>query len=504
MQDFEPALRQRAVDYLSQRFASEVELKELHVHLPSVHFFRALFHRNEGAVAEVQGADLVVRYHKRTDLPPLFEISAFKANIGLEGLVRPSQVVQSLEIDGMEIHIPPREDENATNAAEKESNKGKVTNLAFSHARIRNAHLVLLPKDASKKPLEFQIANLDLDTMEQSGVVRYQSNLTNPKPPGDITSDGMFGPWDRDNPGATPLSGQYDFKNADLSVFPAIAGTLHSTGTFTGELSEITAKGEATVPNFRLTRANNPLPLKTTFEVMVDGTNGNTELRPVHAVLGTTAFTTSGAVLKRNGEQQRTISLQVHMPSGQLRDLLTLAMAGKPMLQGKINLEAKILIPPLAKRVREKLVIDGKFAVTDGYFLQSSIRQRLDELSRRAQGEPKNLAIEDVMTEVAGQIHLENEQVNFPMLNFSVPGANVALSGMYDMKESNLDFDGTVRLDAKISQTMTGWKRILIKPFDPIFAKDGAGAVLPLEISGSADHPKFGISVKRALSLSKK
>ena len=65
------------------------------------------------------------------------------------------------------------------------------------------------------------------------------------------------------------------------------------------------------MPDFRLKQANNPVPLHTTFEVLVDGTNGNTELKPVNAILGSTAFTTSGAVLKHEGQTMRTIALQV-------------------------------------------------------------------------------------------------------------------------------------------------------------------------------------------------
>ena len=74
-----------------------------------------------------------------------------------------------------------------------------------------------------------------------------------------------------------------------------IAGILKSTGRFEGALDSITARGEAVVPDFRLKRAENPVPLRTKFEVLVDGTNGNTVLKPVIATLGSTHFTTSGA-----------------------------------------------------------------------------------------------------------------------------------------------------------------------------------------------------------------
>jgi hypothetical protein len=40
---------------------------------------------------------------------------------------------------------------------------------------------------------------------------------------------------------------------------------------------------------------------------------------------------------------------------------------------------------------------------------------------------------------------------------------------------------------------MTGWKRWALKPVDPFFSKDGAGALLHIKINGAAKEPKFGL-----------
>ena len=55
-----------------------------------------------------------------------------------------------------------------------------------------------------------------------------------------------------------------------------------------------------------------------------------------------------------------------------------------------------------------------------------------------------------------------------------------------------LDFHGTLKLQAKVSQTLVGWKRWLAVPFDPFFEKNGAGTFLKIQIAGSAKNPKFG------------
>jgi hypothetical protein len=48
-------------------------------------------------------------------------------------------------------------------------------------------------------------------------------------------------------------------------------------------------------------------------------------------------------------------------------------------------------------------------------------------------------------------------------------------------------------LQAKISQTMTGWKHWLLKPVDPFFSKNGAGTFLKIKVTGSSKQPKFGL-----------
>jgi hypothetical protein len=44
---------------------------------------------------------------------------------------------------------------------------------------------------------------------------------------------------------------------------------------------------------------------------------------------------------------------------------------------------------------------------------------------------------------------------------------------------------------------MTGWKSVLAKAIDPLLAKDGAGTVLPIKITGTAKQPKFAVEMKK-------
>jgi hypothetical protein len=93
---------------------------------------------------------------------------------------------------------------------------------------------------------------------------------------------------------------------------------------------------------------------------------------------------------------------------------------------------------------------------------------------------------------MAGTFNLENEVITFRSLSFAVPGAGVDLAGNYDLDQDLLDFHGSLKLQAKVSQTMSGWKRFVLKPVDPFFAKNGVGTFLKIQVEGSSKEPKFG------------
>ena len=214
--------------------------------------------------------------------------------------------------------------------------------------------------------------------------------------------------------------------------------------------------------------------------------------KPVVGTLGTTTFTTSGGVIRHEADRRKTVSLNVDMPSGNLPDLLTLAMKGETFMEGQIALKTKIDIPPLSGKVREKLLLDGEFEITKGKFLRSTIQDQIDMLSRRGQGQPQNMAIDEVVLAMGGRFRMEDEKITFDSLSFAVPGSGVDLSGTFDVAADMLDFHGTLKLDAKVSQTMTGWKRWVLKPVDPFFSKQGAGTFLRIQVVGSAKKPQFG------------
>jgi hypothetical protein len=496
---FEPYIRDQAILYLQRRFDSKVELAALRVRMPQTSSLRLLLSRGRGAVVRVDGEGLSLRYKGRTDLPPMFVMKQFGFEVDLGTLFDTPKIVRLVTLDGMEINIPPKDHRPKLGLTDRRDAKAEArdasskTGVIIEKVIVRNSNLTILPKEQDKVPLQWALHRVQLESAGVGSAMKYDAELTNAKPPGQIVSQGNFGPWVADEPGDTALEGAYTFDNADLGVFDGIAGTLHSDGKFEGQLDSIGVRGQAVVPDFRLKISGNPVPLSTKFDVLVDGTNGNTMLRPVFGTLGTTSFTTSGGIIKHESDVARAISLTVSMPRGNLQDLLRLAMKGPSFMEGIIALQTKIDIPPLTRAVKEKLLLDGNFELSDGKFLRSLIQDKIDTLSRRGQGQPKNEQIDEVVHQMRGVFRLNNEVITFKSLSFAVPGAAVDLAGGYDLRAGVLDFHGTLRLRAKVSQTVTGWKRWALKPADPFFSKNGAGTFLHIKVDGTAGDPNFGL-----------
>jgi hypothetical protein len=88
-----------------------------------------------------------------------------------------------------------------------------------------------------------------------------------------------------------------------------------------------------------------------------------------------------------------------------------------------------------------------------------------------------------------GRLRLSN-------LLYTLPGGTVQLSGVYSLDGKEFDLSGKVRTEAKLSQMVASkWKSWLLKPVDPFFSKNGAGAEIPVKITGTKGAPKFGLDL---------
>jgi hypothetical protein len=499
----EPYVRERTVAFLEERFDGEVTLGKFDVSMPIREPLKVLLSKGRGAMLRVRASEILLRQRGAREGHPLLTIGALTFELDLSKMFESPAVLDEVRIEGMKLALPPKGERRFARKAEQPSpnapGASRPPNVLIDTIIADGTKLVILPKDTAKAPLEFDLYKLTLKTAGAGVAMKYTTTMRNAKPPGVIDCHGTFGPFETQEPGESPLTGDYVFKRADLAVFKGIAGLLDSTGRFSGKLNEIVVDGETTVPDFRLPAANNPMPLKTRFHAVVDGTNGNTRLDPVDAVLGTSPIRCQGGVVRLPGENGKTVDLDCTVRNGRLDQFLRLAVKGPgaPM-KGFIDLDIKIVVPPEKVPYSQKLQLSGPFKLREAIFTNPRIQEQLDDMSRRAQGKPSDMSITGATSSFEGSMKLQRQLLTIPNLVFSMPGAMVRLSGNYDMRGETVDFHGQVRTEARLSQMMkTGWKRLALKPVDPFFAKDGAGAQFDVAITGPAGSPKFGLEKKK-------
>ena len=364
----------------------------------------------------------------------------------------------------------------------------------------RTARLEIVPRDPSKLPREFQIHHLVMRGFGDAGGAAFEAALTNPQPRGEIRTQGTFGPWQADDPSRTPVRGEYEFDRANLDTIKGIGGTLTSRGAYSGVLERIEVKGETDTPDFSVDLAAQPVPLKTTFHAIVDGTNGDTRLERVEARVIETLIVAQGAVVRTKDVKGRRVALDVTIDEGRIEDLLKLAVkAGKPLMTGNVRVTTKFLLPAGDADVIDKLELDGRFSLDEARFSNVNVQEQINTLSQRGKGETAKDG-PSVVSSLSGTFRMRKATLTFADLSFAVPGAVVQIAGTYDMKRELLDFHGDLLLDATLEKTTTGWKAVVAKLAQPLFRRPGGGSKLPIKITGPREKPEFGLDVRRAVS----
>jgi len=473
---FSPMNREWVVESLEKRYQCDIELKSF-----SASYFPAV---------SIAGEGLLLKRKDRANVPPLASIRKFSVSLDWLGLLRQPRHLGQVRLEGLVIVIPPRQRQAQV------KKKQQASPFVLDEVFADGATLSILPANIDKPPHVFEIHKLRMQSAGVGQPMYFQATLTNPTPVGQIQSSGRFGPWDTDDPSLTPISGNYTFSRADLSTIRGLGGTLSSHGSYEGVLSQIRVQGETDTPDFDLGISGNKLRLKTQFSAVVDGVNGDTLLRPVSAQLLGSTIIARGGVTQVAGRNGRIILLDVSAKPARVEDFLRLAVKSTtPSIIGAASVHTKFDLHPGEEEIAKRLKLDGSFSVQSARFANPEVEAKISGLSRRGQGKPRDDDIQNARFDMRGHFVLANSQVTFSSLSFSVPGATVQLQGTFGLLSQALDFHGTLRLQAKVSETTTGIKSLLLKAIDPLFEGKGAGTVLPIKITGTRGEPSFRIEI---------
>jgi hypothetical protein len=485
LRNLEPRLREWVTSTLSRSLESEVQLGEVHL---------------SWFPMRLTGRDLTIRHHGRTDVPPLLVVSSFAVNMFPTELW--GSTVHHVEVDGMEISIPPKDDATGKRPMPRPAGGGSGSGdpVVIERLTATNTRLVIVPRQERKNPKVWDIHELEMEQLTGSSASPFRASLTNPIPEGKIETKGTFGPWQSDEPGRTPLNGEYTFA-ADLGTIDGLDGNVTAVGKMEGILEQLKTRGETRTENFRLTELNgHGLPLTTSYDAVVDGTKGDVELNRVDITLGKSRLHAKGVVEGTKGVKGKRIVLNVKSEAVDLAEFLKLVSNDtRPLAEGTIVLDAAFDLPQGKASVLDRLALEGSVAAARLKFTNPEVQEKIDELSRRAQGRPNDQAIDEVASRLASKFTLNKGVLTYHNLAFDVEGASVRLRGTHALKSRVLDLNGEALLNASASHTISGIKGWLLRPFDPLFRNNGAGTRLVIRVEGTQEKPRVKLDFGKTL-----
>lgn len=483
----EPRLRDWVTSSLSESLESKVELGRVTLHWVPL---------------RLHAQNLTVRHHGRTDVPPLLVVKSF--SVALRPTDLWSSTVQHVMVDGLEVNIPPKDPKTGKRPLPSPSRDGNDSGdsqaLAVKRLTATNTRMAIIPRERGKNPKVWDIFELEMSNLRSSEAAAFTASLNNPIPLGTIETTGSFGPWRSDQPGETPIVGEYTFAS-DLGTIPGLSGELNAVGQMDGIIEQIRTTGQTRTDQFRLTELDGiALPLSTSYRALVDGTKGDVELHRVDAHLGHSEFVARGVVEGTKGITGKRVVMNLKSQNANLGELLRFASkVAQPPAHGRLVIDTAFDLPQGKEPVLMRVQLEGSVRAERVTFTNARVQDKIDELSRRGQGKPTDSSIDEVASQLSSKFALKNGVFTYQTLTFNVQGADVKLNGTHSLRSKVLNLAGEVRLKAPVSQTVSGFKSWLLKPFDPLLRRNGAGTRLVIRVQGTQDQPKVGLEVGKTL-----
>jgi hypothetical protein len=394
---------------------------------------------------------------------------------------------------GLRVYIAP--DKNAHDFYQSEQEKKTKVD------EIRADEVILLIGRKENQPLRFEVKRLQAGPVLVDQEMRFDVTVVNPLPRGFVRAIGTVGPWVKSNIGLTPISGTYDFTDADLGGFSGIAGILSSNGKFKGKLASIGVSGGIRVPDFVVRHSGHPVNLTAEFRANVDGTNGDVALESIEANWGKTTLLASGSISDRSGERGKTLDARLSVSRGRIEDLMRVAIHQLPTMEGPVAFEGRAIWPPGETRFIERVQFAADFTIEHGRFTHEPVQDKMDELSERARGEKDNDP-RRVSTTLKGHVALRGGVARISDASLAVPDARAEFGGTANLVSQEVHFEGRLRMAATASEATTGFKSVLLKVVDPLFRnkKRHAGADLPVKMTGTIQHPQVAVGLRKVAS----
>ena len=467
---------------LEDRFARNVTIRKFRVtYFPP------------GCVAE--GIEFLHR--KRKDLPPLITVQTLTIRASYSGLLRIHTLVNDVQVAGLHVLVPPKNPDSARQTFPlTNSTSGKT--LTIGEITTDGAVLEFITEQPAEDRFTLRIDHLTLDHVGENDPVTFHARFNNTEPPGEIRSDGRFGPWNDDDPASTKLSGSFTYEHAKLGVFEGIAGTLSSQGKFGGTVGHIDAEGTLDVPDFKVSGSAHEVHLTSKYNAVVDGTSGDTFLTRVESHFGRTTVISQGDVKSHPAQHGKTVMLTMSISQGRIEDLLRLFTgSAKPAETGDVRVQTKVELPPGPESFLRRLRLDGELGIGSGRFTDPKVREPVNRLAESARGETKDQQEVDaatVLSNLKGHFSATGGIAKLSQVSFTEPGTLAEIDGTYNLVNKKLNLRGVLHTSGKLADTTSGFKSVVLKALGPLIKRKSI-TVVPFVITGTSSNPSFALDL---------
>ncbi|PYV79728.1 MAG: hypothetical protein DMG93_20290 [Acidobacteria bacterium] len=418
-----------------------------------------------------------VSFQRDASAPPFITIRRLTISSNLAGLLR--HRVGLFRAEGTHVIAAPNE-----------FGRNQVRKQTTIDNFVANDAVLEVSEKNAQPPLRFIFHRFSLQNLNGQGTTTFAAEFDNPEPHGVLKASGQFGPWNSNEPVATPVSGSYSLERADLGVFHSIGGTVSSTGTFNGTLKELGVEGSTHSPEFVVAKTRHGIPLDTRFSALVDATKGDVTLRSVTAHFGKDLIDAHGSIARRqDGHRSAIIDLDCNW--GRIEDTFyPFIHTPSSPLAGDVAFQMHVTLPSGHEPFLKKIQLDSTFKIQNAKFTNPQTEIRVSRVSS-----PPEQDDNQTLADFQGSVTLRGRVAHFSSLSVHDRDAAALLRGNFDLTDHKVNLHGNLKTAASLTKTTHGIKAVFAKAIEPFFKKKPHKTVVPVHIGGTYSHPSFGLDL---------
>lgn len=337
-----------------------------------------------------------------------------------------------------------------------------------------------------KPPLHFVFQTLQIHNVHAGAPLSFFTRARLPELRAVVAANGTLGPIRTGHYAETPLSGGFSVADIDLRRISPLSGSGSVSGHYSGRVDRIAVEGKLAIPDFRVNEAH---------VERLDAAYSATVMVPQGEVdIGSAKVQMAGSTILANATiagSPKVARVNFTTTDGNLQRLLEVVEQATPSVAGKVSIAAQAEFgmgrQPFLKRLR----LQGKVAVHDVTFVQSATQKSMDAFSARASRRKSKDPVA-VSASASAEMTFRDGMAYLRDIQVQLPGAKAQLAGTFNLLNTRVNLTGKAAMQQKLSDDVTGWKRVLLVPLDPFFRHGKEGAVVPIAVTGTAENPKIG------------